>query len=109
MHKIAVVPKGDEPSNMLLSNAIIIDVISGSGKKGSILIKNETIEDIQYSKPIIPPKNTIIYDLEGKFIIPGLIDGHVHISHDLYVKVVEDLEYALAKWHHRNKRYGRRR
>ncbi len=67
---------------ILLKNAWIIDGISIITKKGDVLIKDQQIENIKYQTVIIPPKNTIIYDLTNKYIIPGLIDAHVHLGTD---------------------------
>ena len=67
---------------ILLKNALIIDGISETAKKGDVLIRDQQIENIDYKHAIKPPKNTIIYDLTDKFIIPGLIDAHVHFGTD---------------------------
>lgn len=66
----------------LLKNAHIINGMSPTPQKGDILIKGKYIEKIDYQQPIIPPKGTITYDLTDKFIIPGLIDAHVHLATD---------------------------
>lgn len=66
----------------LLKNAHIINGMSPTPQKGDILIKGKYIEKIDYQQPIVPPKGTITYDLTNKFIIPGLIDAHVHLATD---------------------------
>jgi len=67
---------------ILLKNAFIIDGVSENAQKGDLLINNQHIENIEYHQAIIPPKNTIIYDLTDNYIIPGLIDAHVHFGTD---------------------------
>ena len=67
---------------ILLKNALIIDGIGDNPKKGDLLIKNEQIDQLVYGGNIRPPKNAIIYDLSDKYIIPGLIDAHVHFGTD---------------------------
>lgn len=67
---------------ILLKNATIIDCISDRPQKGDLLIKNQKIEQIFFEKTITPPEGTITYDLTGKFIMPGLIDAHVHMGTD---------------------------
>ena len=37
----------------------------------------------------------MIYDLTGKYIIPGLIDNHVHITHSTYLDAVAEIQTAL--------------
>lgn len=86
---------GEEDSYILLKNANIIDVITDTPKQGSILIKNDRIEAINYSEKFTPPAGTIEYDVNGKYIIPGLIDGHVHITHGTLKEAAESLEIAL--------------
>ena len=67
---------------ILLKNAFIIDGIEDKAQKGDILIKNEQIDQVVYGASIPPPKGAIIYDLSDKYIIPGLIDAHVHFGTD---------------------------
>ena len=71
-----------EPTYVLLKNAFIIDCIGEQAKRGDLLIKSEKIESIDYKDPINPPKGCIIYDLSDQYILPGLIDAHVHFATD---------------------------
>jgi hypothetical protein len=68
-------------ANILIQGATLID---GTGKApvpdARILIEGNTIRQIwrgTETAPAIPP-NTQVIDARGKFIIPGLIDSHVH-------------------------------
>lgn len=67
---------------ILLKNALIIDGVSTVARKGDILMHHQKIEKIAYQQAILPPKNTITYDLTDQYIIPGLIDAHVHFGTD---------------------------
>jgi len=80
---------------ILLKNATIIDMVTESGRTGDLLIKQDKIFDISFKDPIKPPRNSVIYDLTGKYIIPGLIDNHVHITHSTYLDAVDEIETAL--------------
>ena len=80
---------------ILLKNATIIDMVTESGRTGDLLIKQDKIFDISFKDPIKPPKGAVIYDLSGKYIIPGLIDNHVHITHSTYLDAVDEIETAL--------------
>ena len=68
----------DGPTKRVLKGAAIIDGISDTPLQGySLLIEGNTIEDL------IPPGGSVpgdahTMDLTGKYIIPGLIDTHVH-------------------------------
>lgn len=87
--------QANKSSIILLKNATIIDAISDTGKKGNILIKDEKIQDIDYTSSKPTPKDAKVYNLRGKYIIPGLIDAHVHITHGTYKKAQENVHTAL--------------
>ncbi|RXJ45387.1 amidohydrolase family protein [Gelidibacter gilvus] len=48
-------------------------------KKGTILVKDNRIEKVGDVDKIMIPKNYKVFNLEGKTIIPGLIDVHSHL------------------------------
>ncbi|GEM_PF-1030358 len=85
----------DNSEYIVLRGATIIDVISGDAKPGSILIKDDIIQEINYTQSLRAPKGAITHDLRGKYIIPGLIDGHVHITHGTFDEAKEHLNIAL--------------
>ena len=60
---------------LLLSNAIIIN--EGRRFPGSVLIEGTLIKKI-YEGDILPEGDFEILDLEGKYLIPGVIDDQVH-------------------------------
>lgn len=65
---------GREKPEMVLKNAKIINVFSHEIIDGDIAINKGKIVGIgQY-------EGIEVLDLEGKFVAPGLIDGHVHIE-----------------------------
>ena len=71
-----------------MSNAKIAIVnctlIDGTGKdplkKGAIFIENEKIKAIGGRGEVEIPNDTKTIDVQGKTVIPGLIDSHVHFS-----------------------------
>ena len=69
-------------NTVLLKNASIIDGTGSAAYLGHIQIKDDKI--ISVSKQDIKAENdsTESIDLKGKFIMPGLIDAHCHISFD---------------------------
>lgn len=75
---ITTVSAQQPSSRLLLQGAIIIDGVSDSPLRGySILVEDNLI------KEIMPPGESVsggveIIKLEGKYVIPGLIDSHVH-------------------------------
>ncbi|WP_136468626.1 amidohydrolase family protein [Flagellimonas onchidii] len=82
-------------SYVVLKNATIINAVSDIGKKGNIIIKGDKIEAVDYTGTLEIPEGAKIYDLTGKYIIPGLIDAHVHITHGTLKEAQEHLHIAL--------------
>ena len=83
------------PTYVVLKNATIIDAVSDTGKTGSLLIKDDRIETVSYDGATTSPEGAIVYDLKGKYIIPGLIDAHVHITHGTLKEAQNQLNTAL--------------
>lgn len=73
---------GKEGSHsLLISNATLIDVEAGKAVPNAhLLIEGDTIADVLVgAKPEVPTVLNV-YDAGGKFIMPGLIDVHVHLA-----------------------------
>ncbi|GIZ44832.1 hypothetical protein CKM354_000801800 [Cercospora kikuchii] len=75
----------DPPTPYVFKNANILDVTSGEILPNATLIINDgkvsrvgTTRDATLEQDI--PQGSAILDIEGKFIMPGLIDCHVHIA-----------------------------
>ncbi len=62
---------------ILLKNATIVN--EGRRFVGCLSIDNEIIADIKEGKDAILPEGfDIVIDAEGCFLLPGIIDTHVH-------------------------------
>lgn len=73
----------DKPERVLLINANIVDVKSLKiDEKQSILIEGDRIKRISSTKKLSKMRGASVVDLNGKFVIPGLIDAHVHHATD---------------------------
>ncbi|KAF9894805.1 hypothetical protein FE257_004426 [Aspergillus nanangensis] len=74
-------PKSQQPS-ILLKNANLIDPVDGKiHPNSSVHISEGLFQAVSTNgQPIAVPENTITIDISGKYICPGLIDSHVHIS-----------------------------
>lgn len=86
----------------VVTGATIIDGISGEALPGyALVIKGDTIDSVLAPGAALP-ENAQILNLSGKYIIPGLIDSHVHwldwmgelfINHGVTsIVALEDLE-----------------
>ncbi|KAK3646871.1 hypothetical protein LTR56_008359 [Elasticomyces elasticus] len=74
-------PSPTEPSYTFI-NASVVDVVSGTVHSGStVRTRGGKIESITTAvgSPVLED-GVIVVDLDGKYLTPGLIDSHVHIS-----------------------------
>lgn len=61
----------------LLKNGTVVNVFTDELQKANVLIENEKIIGVgDYSDD----EADIVEDLDGKYICPGFIDGHIHIE-----------------------------
>jgi len=66
------------PGSLLLRGATIIDGVSDAPLRDrAILIEGNVIRDILPANAPTPAGASVV-DLNGKFVLPGLIDSHVH-------------------------------
>lgn len=66
---------------MLIKNALIISPYFKKGTIGSIYIEDSTIKKIEEK---IEVKCDVVYDAEGKYVLPGFIDMHCKICQTGY-------------------------
>lgn len=69
-------------NTVLLKNASIIDGSGSAAYLGHIQIKDDRILSVSKQDITADNDSAESIDLEGKFIMPGLIDAHCHISFD---------------------------
>lgn len=63
---------------LLIKNGKIMTMTGGNIEKGSILIKNGKIENIGIDIEI--PQKCEVINVNGAWVLPGLIDAHCHIG-----------------------------
>jgi adenine deaminase len=87
MERIISIARGQFPADLVLKNARIVNVFSGDIESGNVAIADGLIAGIgDYSQG----KATI--DLKSNFLLPCLINGHVHIESSM----LDVGEYARA-------------
>lgn len=70
-----------QSSSVLLTNAMIIDGDAGVAPRiGSILIEDGMIRKLSSGKKIRTSAGSMVIDCTGKFIVPGMLDAHVHLG-----------------------------
>ncbi|MCX2680197.1 amidohydrolase family protein [Galbibacter sp. EGI 63066] len=64
-----------------IRNVNLIDVKTGKVLFGqSVLISDKTISRVVSDKKLKVDAETNVIDAEGKYLMPGLVDGHVHLG-----------------------------
>ncbi|MEP6928734.1 MAG: amidohydrolase family protein [Flavobacterium sp.] len=63
----------------ILQNGFIFDE-KFEANKGSLVISGTKITDILYDDNFSKYKDAILIDITGKYVMPGLIDTHVHLA-----------------------------
>ena len=85
---------------ILLKNGRIIDPVNKLDKKGSLLVEKGRIKAIFTSRQKMGelPKKLLSIDLQGKWVVPGLIDMHVHLREpgEEYKETIESGTRAAA-------------
>jgi len=96
------------PDKYILGNCIITDGFSFLHKNGAIEIENGMIQNI-FSGDELPGSDSVFIDLEGRLVLPGLLNPHHHLYSALAVgisprgptnhfkKILENLWWPLDK------------
>lgn len=71
-----------DSTRIYLRNAYVLDFQTNEFRVGNISIENDIISLIEYGKSSTNKAGMLNYNLENKYIIPGLIDAHVHLATD---------------------------
>jgi len=86
------------PEPVVLTNVTVIDGTGSDPISGAtIVIENGKISSISTDDTPDIPGNANVMDLTGHYVIPGLIDGHVHLtdSEDVVVPKVTLADYFV--------------
>ena len=71
------------PGDYALKDVSVIDGISNNVKSHyTIVIHNNHIEEVGPVNEISIPDSVTVFYYPGKYVIPGLIDSHVHLATD---------------------------
>ena len=73
---------------MLLKNGLIYDQEVGDVIKGDLRIEGEKISEID--KKLKTKKNEKTIDVSGKYVLPGIIDSHVHFELEARGTIADD-------------------
>jgi adenine deaminase len=85
---------GDDPADLVVEDTRLVNVATGEIYDAGVAVKGDRIAavgDVAYAKG----PDTEVVSGEGRFLTPGLIDGHLHCYHS-YLGVREFTEVMLG-------------
>ncbi len=75
LNRVIDVAADRRPADVLLKGTKVVNVFSGEIQEGNVAISRGIIAGVgDYHRA------AEIYDLEGRLVLPGLIDGHMHLE-----------------------------
>ena len=75
MQQLISVAKGESPADLVLANAKVVNTFNGEVETANIAVYHGLVAGVgDYHKA------QEIIDLKGRYVAPGLIDGHVHLE-----------------------------
>lgn len=78
--RLIQVARGNEPADLVLTHARIVDVFNHGLIEGDVAIVEDRIAGIRAAHLPRQYHAREVHDLRGSFLAPGFIDGHVHIE-----------------------------
>lgn len=78
-NSLLAVARGDEPADLLLRNGEVVNVFTGDVARANVAVKDGVVCGVGHEYH----KAAEAMDLSGRYVLPGLIDGHVHIESSL--------------------------
>ncbi len=79
LHLLAVA-RGDEPADIVLRNARVVNVFTGEIIEADVAIAGEWIAAVGSG---YEGRETV--DVAGQYLVPGLIDTHVHVESSMCI------------------------
>lgn len=67
-----------EADDWLIQNATVLTITNGTIEDGDILVENGDIAAI--GQHLDAPPDAKTYDASGQYVMPGIVDAHVHIA-----------------------------
>jgi imidazolonepropionase-like amidohydrolase len=64
----------------VLTNAVIIDCTGADPRPGWAVIEDNRIKEVGHGAPGALPAKAVKIDCKGQTLLPGLIEGHMHVA-----------------------------
>lgn len=96
MKRLARVALGSEPADIILTNCSVLNVYTGEVLEGQqVLVAGDRIAYAGPPADFPAGPGTEVIDLAGQVVIPGFIDGHIHM--DAWMRVGEFVKLSLSR------------
>ncbi len=91
MNHLMDVARGNEPADLLIKGGRVVDVLTGEIYPAHVAVAGEWIAGVglEYGNA------REVLDIDGSFLVPGLINGHLHLESSLLTPA-EYARFALA-------------
>lgn len=84
------------PRTLVLTHANLVDGRSEVVRRDvTIVVRGTDIAEVLSSPSASPPDSAFVLDVAGGWVMPGLIDSHVHVSHEGRASTEKALRRAL--------------
>ncbi|MCF8089567.1 MAG: amidohydrolase family protein [Desulfotignum sp.] len=94
MEELIRVASGKSGADLVIVNALLLNVYTGEFLQNqSVSIKNGYIAFVGDHAEHTIASNTTVIDVQGKTLIPGLIDGHTHLAS--FFEISQFIPYAV--------------
>lgn len=80
-----------KPADIVIKDGNLVNVYTGEIYRSDVAIKSGRIASVGRSDGLVS-NNTTVVNAKGKYLVPGLIDGHVHIESSM----MEVTQFARA-------------
>ena len=80
-HELIATARGDLPATLVIRGGRLVNVCTGEIQDGiNVAVRGSRIAYVGPNEPYATDENTEIVEAGGRFVAPGLIDGHCHIE-----------------------------
>jgi len=78
-NQLVDVATGRSPADLVVKNGKLVNVNSGEIYPAGVAVKGDRIAAIGDADHAVGPETEVV-DAEGRYLCPGLIDGHIHLG-----------------------------
>lgn len=77
---VSAVSAQAQPTTLVLTRANVIDGISPQPiRDATVVVRDGKIESVTVGS-VKTPDGATVFDLKGRWLLPGLVDAHVHLG-----------------------------